>query len=36
MTELIYELSRYARLLFKGIRNEFTGSRAVYNGRYTV
>lgn len=34
--ELIYELSRYARRVFKGIRNEFTGSRAVYNGWYTV
>ena len=34
--ELIYELSRFARRLFKGIRNEFTGSRAVYNGWYTV
>lgn len=30
--ELIYELSRYAGWLFKGIRNEFTGNRAVYNG----
>lgn len=34
--ELIYELSRYAGRLFKGIRNEFTGNRAVYNGWYTV
>lgn len=34
--ELIYELSRYAGRLFKGIRNEFTGNRAVYNAQKNI
>lgn len=34
--ELIYELSRYAGRLFKGIRNEFTGNRAVYNAQENI